>query len=415
MTTNDSDKQYKIVVDELLKLSLNTNKGYFGYLFSNNPFRKDTFKDNRFKKFMYKIHDGIREFIRKSTGYENVNVDTFIIENCIIAMGNQYGLLTENENIKKMPASMITNFNINDIIYDPEHPIYESVKEAVHYYLDKSDSMNKDWYSFTKQRLEDCIIDYFSQLICSKDDITLSNYFNYFPNETNLFYILVDCSNRVLHDIEAYFIRKYFDKLKETICEDVKTKTKDLIVKLQEENNTLKSKIKEDEKNKKFILPTLKQLQKDAEEGTEATKEMYKSAILERDREIRSLEKKYNKINDKYIKLKESLGEDVETEVDDIILDCDSNGKYVFVIHDDWTQVVDNLNKEFPNSKQIGDKDLSIDDDVQLVVFMVAYLSHRLYYRIKNYCQVHNIPYIHYSSTNMDRLKTEIAKKLTTE
>lgn len=400
------------------KKLLKTSKSYKSILFSVNDFRTDEFMTKKvFTKYANKTKDRLRNYVYECTKIQST-FEEFAIDMCLMRFEHDLGV--SDIPIDVTPAALIHVCDNNAEYYNKESLMYKPVLDLVQYFIKDTDKRPKEWLDFVNIEIKHSLLDWFSQALVNGERISTDNCFSFYPNEADYPYILSDTLSKIYWDIDRYIVNIYFDKFIDTAHNKMKEACKQDIIKYQADIDELsKSNLKLskelDEKNKELsnILPTIKKYKKEAEEGNNAQKDMFDSVILDKNKEIKALEKKLQSITDKYIRLKESLNEDVEDEIiDSITNNCDTSLNYVFVLHDDWIQLVNQLEKEFPNSKQIGDKDLSIADNTKLVIFMTAYMSHRLYYRVKQYCQAHNIPYMHYSSTNIDKLKTEIANKL---
>ena len=388
-----------------------------------NPFREPSFRDKRFRRYMERIREQLRQYLKSS--FKTIDdipaeegIENFMISICFSRFAYYLGIyhLEEFADIlapyELTPCELIDPMANPSIIYKDGTMVKDTVIEAVRFYHFNYEQAPEEWYTYADTELQDAVIRYLSRRYVYDDTFTKVNYFSRFPSDDELFFILVDAMNCLYRDLEQYWLNEYFGKYEMTVKDKLKEQYQTEIDGLRGKTKELSKALKKETDGKQFILPTLKRLQQEAKEGTAAQAEMYQDALIAKDREIRSLEKKLKAIEAKYERLSGQSGIPVEEEIQPSVAspeDCRMDGKYVFVMHE-WNGLQQQL-EVFPNMRLIQDSTTPLTTDTELVIFMTAYLSHSLYQAVKNQCQNMGVPYIHYASTNMDRLKLEIAKK----
>ena len=275
-------------------------------------------------------------------------------------------------------------------------------------------SLPNDAIRIAKISFENAIIDYILNKYIN-EEVNENNYMVHLPNLLDLHFILYDYQSKLYTNLIFWIIHQLLSQY-DLVNEEEFKRIQDDIDIVIENNKKIKAQLKEELANKANYYPTLLKYKKEAEEGTKQQQEMFNDAIIAKDREIRRLEKQIESLQDKLTNIKEHTNNtDIIEEIDKILeenkaSECDTTLKYTFVTID--TTGMSYILEEFPNSILIDNYNSKLSMDTALVVFMSSKLKHDLYFKIKNVCKANNIPYIHNNYSNIEMLKTEIAKKL---
>ncbi len=413
---NDSERM-RVMSDKLIKLYENEaregvphkSKDMFGIIYGKNSFRHETFMDKRFRRYVEKVRDAIRSKVLAKTDANNLDVEYMA---AMVALANLvYRLGDTAPGVFQLTAGTIMReCSCESLLFRKDLPISKQLKASIEQQDQKDEPLMNEWIDFAKEELQNAVIDHLSLLLAKGENISTANYMQFIPDEADAFHIFRQTAQQTYYDIERFWIKKYFHDLEEGLKKSFIEENEDKMRLLKERLTELNTKVREDEEQKKFLLPTMKRLKEEAQKGTEAQAEIYNETLKEKDREIRSLEKKLKAITDKYMRLKESdPAIEPLPEVAEPIFD--PNKRYLFVMHD-WPDMINQLAAEFPNMRLMENSGTPISPNTDLVIFMTMHISHSLYYTAKDQCQTLGIPYIHFASSNMDRLKTEISKKL---
>lgn len=390
-----------------------------------NPFTSDKFKDKKFYRYINKIDKMLMEKLNAATSNsEKINIYSFGIASCINAMiadmpekddfidknaPEEYETLGIHQVLMKPNVQDIINNLDNRNLVKIHNYMYNMARDFI-----VDNSLPNDAIRIAKISFENAIIDYILNKYIN-EEVNENNYMVHLPNLLDLHFILYDYQSKLYTNLIFWIIHQLLSQY-DLVNEEEFKRIQDDIDIVIENNKKIKAQLKEELANKANYYPTLLKYKKEAEEGTKQQQEMFNDAIIAKDREIRRLEKQIESLQDKLTNIKEHTNNtDIIEEIDKILeenkaSECDTTLKYTFVTID--TTGMSYILEEFPNSILIDNYNSKLSMDTALVVFMSSKLKHDLYFKIKNVCKANNIPYIHNNYSNIEMLKTEIAKKL---
>lgn len=413
------DDNYLLSKQELLNVKFANDFRKAGVYTCISPFKYNkNFKDKKFYRYVAKIDKMLIEqlSVTSSTKDDKTNIYNLGICNCLYAISDELGFEDEEESNmydilglhKEVDLSNI--FSMDTFFNDSNTTkIWAYIKDHIFkVFLDTTEYPN-DMVSISKIVFEDTIIRFLTEQAII-DNFDETNYMLHMPTLLQLHTIFFNFQTKLYNELSFWIIKQAlneYDIVNEGGFTDIQKKI-DIVL---AENTQLKDQIKQEKEKNKNYYPTILKCKKEAEMGTKAQQEMFNDAITEKDREIRRLEKQIENLKNKLSTVStEEVQEIIEEELP--TLECDTSLKYVFVIIKNNDNIEYQLRSIFPNAIFISNYDDLLPMDTPLVIYMTAKLKHDLYYKIKNKCKANNIKSIHFGATNIELLKTEIAKKL---
>lgn len=134
-----------------------------------------------------------------------------------------------------------------------------------------------------------------------------------------------------------------------------------------------------------------------------------------------AMQKRYDKLNDKYNDLQkfaDELQSDIaEEDTNEIaatydVDSVDMDGKYAFVVAGD-VRIQQTLKELFPNCQIVNTTTYDTRNrNLDAVVFLTGCIKHKLYTGLKGQCIKYDIPWAHCSSSNINNIKIAILKAL---
>lgn len=134
-----------------------------------------------------------------------------------------------------------------------------------------------------------------------------------------------------------------------------------------------------------------------------------------------AMQKRYNKLNDKYNDLQkfaDELQADIAEEESDEVAavydvdTVDTDGKYAFVVAGD-IRIQQTLKELFPNCQIVNTTTYDTRNrNLDAVVFLTGCIKHKLYTGLKGQCVKYGIPWAHCPSSNINNIKIAILKAL---
>jgi hypothetical protein len=390
-----------------------------GMMACDNPFNKSEIKDKRFYRYIDKIekniankisnigdncgngkytlyHIGLHIVFHKLTDVYYDQIKDQIDQEKVMDKNEKYGL----HQIVILPKYITT-------YYQPDK--YKFIEKYIcdrllEFYNDET--YDSELINISESVFNDAVTAFLSRNYIY-ENITTVNYMTNLPDDTDLNCILVDYVSLLYVRVLMYYIEKIVSnklEIKEKELDDIHN----TISTLTDENRKLKATLAKEKLRYKDVDELIDRLKIEAEEGTKSQQELFNSAITEKDREIRRLEKQIESLKNK--QHNNTIVEEPDI-IEEEIIECDTSLNYVFVMTKWSVQFEQQLLEAFPNATIMNSSD-NWTDNIDLLVFITTHLKHNMYYKIKNTCKNNNIPFIHFSSTNIDLLKTEIAKKM---
>lgn len=403
--------------ENILKLNPKNEFSVAGIDIIQCPVKKEEFKTKRWYRYIDKMNKILSDKMKicssddtKYTLY-NVVVQISLTKIC-------YDMRKYSDKISKLldnygnhPYDLYLSISPN-MCFDKlcENEIFKSLAEKVCIQYLMKESYDNLYLWMAEQEFVQTLEDF---LICKyvrmhNEEKFLASY-QLDPSDTDLCLIQKYFFDKVYNNIillisyhDMSLVTKSVNNYKKNIKEDYNEK----IDKIKE----LEKQIQDEKQRGKDFLPTLMRLKKEAEEGTQAQQELFNNAITEKDREIRQLEKQINSLQDKLANI--NAQSDVkDEEITNLIqpVECDTTLRYTFVLHS-YPEFENMLKEAFPNCNIVNSSDLFNYNNTDLTVFITRHLKHNMYYKIKSVCKANNVPFIHFSSTNIDMLKSEIAR-----
>lgn len=387
--------------------------------YANNVFQKEEFRDKRFRRYVSKVEQRLTNTINASLSYDKPLFVTSILF-CLRYWQNK---LDPSINIKHTPAELIRDRTGNMFIktgelmekYREDGRPLKQIKGTLSYLEGEYSSNPEKIHSRFRQAYEinrdNCIIDMLVEQNL-KENIKQVNYTTYMPSLIEQTELYVNIITRLAYDVESLVC----EDVMEAVFIDYKNRLIDEITDV-EKYKKMQEELEKIQKRFEFMQREKEQAQKSItalKSEMKAKQEKYESKLTEKDQKIRSLEQKMKSITEKYDRLKSSFSEESyeeETEQQISPNDCDVTKKYKFIMSP-WPLVEGQLKDNFPNMTVVPGMEVIMKETTDLVIFMTSHMSHKFYKGIKNQCQDKEIPYIHFKSTNMDKLKIAIAKKL---
>ena len=216
---------------------------------------------------------------------------------------------------------------------------------------------------------------------------------------SDIFILFSSSLNKSFEEEEIKKIREERDELKKEL------KRKEAELKEREEE------VKE--KNDKIsslssqLLKKEEEGEKEREEEIEALSEENKNLI----RQNKKMDSLYSDLFSKYRKLKERVeegGEEIEEEEKvEEMKEIDLNARYLFFMGAD-IKCRTQIKEMFPNA-EFTDRSSNFSlTAYDMVVIMTGCVDHKHYWRIKEQCKIHNIPFVHSHHSNLDIIKNAI-------
>ena len=380
-----------------------------------DPFNKDVFlKQRRYTRYLQRTERNILNFVNdyfKELGAKDVCFQT-ISDLCTILLGINY----DCETTYGEPY-----FTITDLITKPAlQPFLGSdLEKEMFTYIMKCQNNNLPFAVTNPNFIWEefgTVMEHFlyEKIARIPDEIDEFNYLSHcLPEEPFEFaQILKELFSKVLSDFYIQFVyyKTTRENLQEEQMEQLKKEHEEALKTLEEKEKEL-DEMKETIHNLKDNLLELKH--KNLEESQKNQKEFHKSAWELRNK-YNKLVAKHNAQTEKYKNLLKRLDEEEpeekeELEIEDIEIDMD--GKYAFMI-EPGHRCKTVLQNTFPNASFIdrGQK----PGDVDCVIAMTSKMAHEGYKMMKEFCKNRGIPFRHCSNTNIDIVKEQIAKAMST-
>ena len=243
---------------------------------------------------------------------------------------------------------------------------------------------------------------------CS-DNYNLSNFMQCLPKQDEDFLsILEDCLNGLWIDILRC--------LKDTLSTQ-KNNTHSFMSQLsamEEKNKELQDQNAALYKKNDEYCTQIRYLKKDIEQMRNYSDNKYKNIIAELKRENDSYKKKIEAFSKKENPHTEEIipkekEEDTPYPED---MEVDTSLNYIFITDPEYRSSK-RIEQTFPNSL-ITKETISYAQtkNVTAVIFLTKNLKHSYYYKSKDFCVDHNIPYIHCVSVNVDSIKEKMLHDL---
>ena len=402
-----------------------------GLLYQYSPFRNEKVTHTKlFGKYIYKI----KTLIEKKL-YEMYNLNISIESYTFGFLGQyfeEYLLpLIQNQEAPEINVKQLENINVISFFnqhcersilaeFSDDEDAQEYIINAIQNYSDEfyevldGGKIDSELQIIIDKELSNACIDYLNKKFSIDENINENNYINTAvpkENSFDVFEIFLNLSNRLLIDFERIIIKGVLEMAVSLIVEskldDVSEEFEDLMYEANQ-NRFLYEDISETVKEKDKEINRLNNVINGINTG-EKDKE-----ITEVKLQLNKLQKKYDSLQEKYNNLKNKSSEAVvvekpETVVSEDINNVDCNKRYVFVISA-WSNLISEIQKEFPNSVFIESNQNINADATDMVILMTKRISHSVYHGIKRQCKDKNIPVLHCDKLNIKEIKGIRAK-----
>ncbi len=396
----------------------------YGIIYTNNFAKNHKYSYKLFKKYTDRVRNELKGYIKAST---NVDADAeemglrniFAIWADYLLENDTTGLEFEKSMISPVYESVFRSENIftenKDMLEGSLNEATKKVVEELNHSVEKNDKKGQELRKMASDELDNCIIDYISEVLLRDKSINQSNFVSKLPDQKDCLMILSRFNTMLAYDIERYMVRNAYQMIAMSEFEHIKKKIKEKMdIQMTQYNDILKT---ERNDNAELIKENKKLRDELSEMRRKSDSEELLSRLEEQERAYNKLENKYNELKSKYDEIKAEkseikVDEKKEEEQGRLLSEEEKQLKYAFVI-DNWTSFHAILKEEYPNAEFITKSDTVMDKGIyDLVILMPFHLGHNHYYNIKKQCKRKEIPFTHYNSTNLEGLQKQIAEAL---
>lgn len=402
-----------------------------GLLYQYSPFRNKKITYSKlFGKYIYKLKTLIEKKLYEMYKL-NKSIEAYAIGFIGQYMKDYLLPLIENQEIPEVNVEQLENINVMAFFhqhcersilaeFSDDEDAQEYIINAIQNYSDEfyevldGGKIDSELQIIIDKELSNACIDYLNKKFSIDENINENNYINTAvpkENSFDVFEIFLNLSNRLLIDFERIIIKGVLEMAVSLIVEskldDVSEEFEDLMYEANR-NRFLYEDISETVKEKDKEINRLNNVINGINTGGKDKE------ITEVKLQLNKLQKKYDSLQEKYNNLKNISSEAVvvekpETVVSENINNVDCNKRYVFVISA-WSNLISEIQKEFPNSVFIESNQNINADATDMVILMTKRISHSVYHGIKRQCKDKNIPVLHCDKLNIKEIKGIIAK-----
>ena len=382
---------------------------YYYLKYFENTFRSEEFHDKRYYRYIKKIEDLIQKSLRMQ-----ISVMQMSISSCSLYW--LYKLEADiDEPIGSGPAALIRYIPesmLDDLVSFAEEELqinYEEKLKNVYFgmfHACHEGKIGSQFIALYEVHRNYCIDEMLVRAFM-RGEIREDNYSSYIPSEKEIPCLYADILTNLAYDMQVKLCQNCYEML----FHQYKEKTEKRIAGIDAEKerkeaekafNSMKDMFADlcIEKKKSQRLEE----QKNAE--LEKERKLRKDALIEKEREINRLKKQIEQLKKKQERPPEQPEPTQITQTKEP--ECDPTRKYTFVMSP-WPLFEGQLKEVFPNATIVSKMEIISKETSDLVIFMTSHMSHKFYKGIKNQCRDEQIPYLHFNSTNIKKLKKEIA------
>lgn len=225
--------------------------------------------------------------------------------------------------------------------------------------------------------------------------------------------IINDLIPRLLFDISLLFSSSLQKAMENEELNKARKERDELRKELKKKEKELAEKDRvSKEKDEKISLLASKLSKKEKEKERDNSEEVENLSYENKSllRQNQKLQNYYSDLLSKYEKLKEKMqeeGKDVEEEKVEEMRKVDLNARYLFFMGDD-IKCRAQIKEMFPNAEFTSKSSNFSLTAYDMVVIMSGCVDHKHYWRIKEQCKIHGIPFAHSPHSNLEMIKTMI-------
>lgn len=390
----------------------------------NSFIRNTENQQNKFKRFIKQLKLEMFDFIKKNILYDDFykdfqvrNIEDYIYNGLLIYfdfksnenlyMKNEEFNLTEKdiEDNKIMKAIQQLDPNFFLSILNFVYP-YEFTFTDTNYLFQQLLLNYEEFRKIEEKTFEIISIEYIAYMMNKNENANEFNYINeIMPKDDDTWYKLInDIYVTICYKFELFLItndEKYQKSTEEKNLEKKNDELLTIIEKLEKENE---EKISSIEKLKKLLEQEKEAKYKYVKIETES----YKQDIANLNKKIKQLE-----IENNILKNKEKNKEIIEktTPVENIKKNIDFDQLKLLFVSSDSSTFKNDFKNSFKNCKVVYDN-FKIDfSKYDYVIVITSHIDHSTYNTMKDHCKTVGVPFLHCSSTNVERIKELIYEK----